>query len=30
VALQPVEEGGFFTRFWDALVLFFLQIFGKA
>ncbi len=30
VALQPVEAGGFFTRFWDALVLFFLQLFGKA
>lgn len=30
VALGTVEEGGFFTRFWDALVLFFLQLFGKA
>ena len=30
VALQSVEAGGFFTRFWDALVLFFLQLFGKA
>lgn len=30
VALQPVEPGGFFARFWDSLVLFFLQLFGKA
>ena len=30
VALKPVEAGGFFTRFWDSLVLFFLQLFGKA
>ena len=30
VALEAVERGGFFTRFWDALVLFFLQLFGKA
>jgi D-alanyl-D-alanine carboxypeptidase (penicillin-binding protein 5/6) len=30
VALQPAEAGGFFTRFWDSLVLFFMQLFGKA
>jgi D-alanyl-D-alanine carboxypeptidase (penicillin-binding protein 5/6) len=30
VALQSVEAGGFFTRFWDSLVLFFMQLFGKA
>jgi D-alanyl-D-alanine carboxypeptidase (penicillin-binding protein 5/6) len=30
VALDAVEQGGFFRRFWDALVLFFLQLFGKA
>jgi len=30
VALEAVEAGGFLTRFWDALVLFFLQLFGKA
>ena len=30
VALQPVEAGGFFRRFWDSLALFFMQLFGKA
>ena len=30
VALQSVEAGGFFRRFWDSLVLFFMQLFGKA
>jgi D-alanyl-D-alanine carboxypeptidase (penicillin-binding protein 5/6) len=30
VALEAVERGGFFRRLWDGLVLFFLQLFGKA
>ena len=30
VALESVDRGGFFRRFWDGLVLFFLQLFGKA
>ena len=30
VALEAVERGGFFKRLWDGLVLFFLQLFGKA
>jgi D-alanyl-D-alanine carboxypeptidase (penicillin-binding protein 5/6) len=29
VALQAVEEAGFFTRFWDTLVLFFMKLFGQ-
>jgi len=27
LALQPVEEGGFFKRIWDAIKLFFFQLF---
>jgi D-alanyl-D-alanine carboxypeptidase (penicillin-binding protein 5/6) len=29
-ALGSVERGGFFRVFWDSLLLFFLQVFGKA
>jgi D-alanyl-D-alanine carboxypeptidase (penicillin-binding protein 5/6) len=29
VALQAVEEAGFFSRFWDSLVLFFMKLFGQ-
>ena len=28
-ALDGVERGGFLRVFWDSLVLFFLQLFGK-
>ncbi len=28
VALNPVEEAGFFSRLWDTVALFFLQLFG--
>jgi D-alanyl-D-alanine carboxypeptidase (penicillin-binding protein 5/6) len=28
VALNAVEEAGFFSRIWDAISLFFMQIFG--
>jgi D-alanyl-D-alanine carboxypeptidase (penicillin-binding protein 5/6) len=28
VALESVEQGGFFRRSWDSIVLFFKRLFG--